>query len=107
LERVLESSFVGFDVLDDNTIKGSTTMLSVEQVLSEKTKRFNTWREMWWSTQDEMTMVCVHHKQSWRMDNAYVELIVHNLEMADRTEDEGKKNFEELSAQDKVKHRGT
>jgi hypothetical protein len=46
LERVLESSFVGFDVLDDNTIKGSTTMLSVEQVLSEKTKRFNTWREM-------------------------------------------------------------
>jgi hypothetical protein len=27
-----------------------------------------------------------------------VELDVHNLETADQTEDEGKKNFEELSA---------
>jgi hypothetical protein len=36
------------------------------------------------------------------MVNDYVELNVHNLETTDRTGDEGK-NFEELSAQEKVK----
>jgi hypothetical protein len=36
-------------------------------------------------------------------DNDYVELDVLNLDIADQTEDEGKKNFEELSAQEKVK----
>jgi hypothetical protein len=40
--RILESSLVGFGVLYDNTIKGITRVLSVEQVLSEKSKRFNT-----------------------------------------------------------------
>jgi hypothetical protein len=38
----LESSLVGFGVLHDNTIKGLTRVLIVEQVLSEKSKRFNT-----------------------------------------------------------------
>jgi hypothetical protein len=33
---------VGFDVLYANTIKGLTCVLSVEHVLSEKSKRFNT-----------------------------------------------------------------
>jgi hypothetical protein len=42
----IESSLVGFGVLDDNTIKGLTKVLSVEHVLSEKTKRFNTWRQI-------------------------------------------------------------
>jgi hypothetical protein len=37
------------------------------------------------------------------MDNNYVELDVPNLETTDQTKDEGKKNFEELSAQEKVK----
>jgi hypothetical protein len=32
------------------------------------------------------------------MDNDHVELDVHNLETADRTKDEGKKNFKESSA---------
>jgi hypothetical protein len=47
-------------------------------------------------------MVCGHHKQILRMDDGYVELVVHNLETADRTEDEGKNNFEEPSVWDKV-----
>jgi hypothetical protein len=38
----IESSLMGFGVLDDNTIKGLTRVLSVEQVLSEKSKCFNT-----------------------------------------------------------------
>ena len=33
---------MGFGVLDDNTIKGLTRVLSVEQVLSEKSKKFIT-----------------------------------------------------------------
>jgi hypothetical protein len=37
---------VGFGVLDDNTIKGLTWVLSVEQMLSEKSKKFNTWRQI-------------------------------------------------------------
>jgi hypothetical protein len=37
------------------------------------------------------------------MDNHYVKLDVHNLETADRTKDEGKKNFEEPSAREKIK----
>jgi hypothetical protein len=41
-----ERSLVGFGVLDDNTIKGLTWVLSVEHVLTEKPKRFNTWRQM-------------------------------------------------------------
>jgi hypothetical protein len=38
----IESSLVGFGVLDDNIIKGLTKVLSVEHVLSEKSRRFNT-----------------------------------------------------------------
>jgi hypothetical protein len=41
-----ERSLMDFGVLDDNTIKGLTRVLSVEHVLSEKTKKFNTWRKM-------------------------------------------------------------
>jgi hypothetical protein len=37
------------------------------------------------------------------MNNDYVELDVHNLETSNWIEDEGKKNFEELSAREKVK----
>jgi hypothetical protein len=33
---------VGFGVLDNNIIKGLTRVLSIEHVLSEKTKKFNT-----------------------------------------------------------------
>jgi hypothetical protein len=43
-----------------------------------------------------MTMICEHHRL--KAEHDYVELDVHNLEIADQTEDEGKKNFEELSA---------
>jgi hypothetical protein len=39
---IFESSLIGFGVLDDNTIKVLTWVLSVEQVLSEKPERFNT-----------------------------------------------------------------
>jgi hypothetical protein len=38
----LESSLVGFDGLDDNPIKGLTSVLSVEQVLNTKLTGFNT-----------------------------------------------------------------
>ena len=38
----IESSLVGFGVLDDNPIKGLTSVLSVEQVLNAKLIRFNT-----------------------------------------------------------------
>jgi hypothetical protein len=37
-----ESSLVGFGVLDDNPIKGLTSVLSVEQVLYVKLMWFNT-----------------------------------------------------------------
>jgi hypothetical protein len=39
---VIESSLVVFGVLDDFTIKCLTRVLSVERVLSKKTKMFNT-----------------------------------------------------------------
>jgi hypothetical protein len=42
----IERSLMGFGVLDDNTIKGLIRVLCVGQVLSEKTKRFNTWRHV-------------------------------------------------------------
>jgi len=35
--------------LDDNSIKGLTSVLSVEQVLSVKLTGFNTSEQMWWS----------------------------------------------------------
>ena len=38
----IERSLVGFAILDDKIIKGLTRVLSVEHVLSEKTKKFNT-----------------------------------------------------------------
>jgi len=38
----IESSLVGFGGLDDNTIKGLTSVLSVEQVLNAKLIGFNT-----------------------------------------------------------------
>jgi hypothetical protein len=38
------------------------------------------------------------------MDKYYMELNVHNLELADQTENAGKKDFEEPSAQEKVKN---
>jgi hypothetical protein len=38
----IESSLVGFGVFDDNIIKGLNKVLSVEHVLSEKSKMFNT-----------------------------------------------------------------
>ena len=37
-----ESSLVGFGGLDDNPIKGLTSVLSVEQVLNAKLTGFNT-----------------------------------------------------------------
>jgi hypothetical protein len=37
------------------------------------------------------------------MNTNFVELDVHNLEIANRTENEGKKNFEEPSVWEKVK----
>jgi hypothetical protein len=37
-----ESSLVGFGGLDDNPIKGQTSVLSVEQVLNAKLTGFNT-----------------------------------------------------------------
>jgi hypothetical protein len=37
---------MGFGVLDDNIIKDLTRVLTVEQMLSEKPKMFNTWRQM-------------------------------------------------------------
>jgi hypothetical protein len=40
--RSPESSLVGFGGLDDNPIKGLTSVLSVEQVLNEKQTGFNT-----------------------------------------------------------------
>jgi hypothetical protein len=40
--RIHKSPLMGFGVLYDNTIKGITRVLSVEQVLSEKSKKFNT-----------------------------------------------------------------
>ena len=39
---MLERSLMGFGVLDDNTIKGLTEVLSVEQVLCDKLTRINT-----------------------------------------------------------------
>jgi hypothetical protein len=42
----LESSLVGFGGLDDNPIKGLISVLSVEQVLSEKSAWFNTSEQM-------------------------------------------------------------
>jgi hypothetical protein len=39
---IFESSFVGFGGLDDNPIKGLTSVLSVEQVLNAKLTGFNT-----------------------------------------------------------------
>jgi hypothetical protein len=42
----LESSLVGFGGLDDNPIKGLISVLSVEQVLSEKHAWFNTSEQM-------------------------------------------------------------
>jgi hypothetical protein len=101
---VLESSLVGFGVLDDNTIKGPIKVLSVKHVLSENTKGFNTWRYMSWSTQAEslrwLWIVDIRNKLK---DNDYVELDVSNLEIADRIEDEGKMNFEDSRAWGKVK----
>jgi len=38
----IESSLVGFGGLDDNPIKGLTSVLSVEQVLNAKLTGFNT-----------------------------------------------------------------
>jgi hypothetical protein len=38
----VESSLVGFGGLDDNPIKGLTSVLSVEQVLNAKLTGFNT-----------------------------------------------------------------
>jgi hypothetical protein len=38
----IESSLVGFGGLDDSPIKGLTSVLSVEHVLSEKFAEFNT-----------------------------------------------------------------
>ena len=38
----IESSLVVFGGLDDNPIKGLTSVLSVEQVLNAKLSRFNT-----------------------------------------------------------------
>jgi hypothetical protein len=40
--RPTESSIVGFGGLDDNPIKGLTSVLSVGQVLSVKLVKFNT-----------------------------------------------------------------
>jgi hypothetical protein len=40
--EVCESSLVGFGGLDDNPIKGLTSVLSVEQVLNAKLTGFNT-----------------------------------------------------------------
>jgi hypothetical protein len=40
--RGIESSLVGFGGLDDNPIKGLTSVLSVEQVLNAKLTGFNT-----------------------------------------------------------------
>jgi hypothetical protein len=42
LHNPLESSLVGFGGLDDNPIKGLTSVLSVEQVLNAKLTGFNT-----------------------------------------------------------------
>jgi hypothetical protein len=39
---VAESSLVGFGGLDDNPIKGLTSVLSVEQVFNAKLTGFNT-----------------------------------------------------------------
>jgi hypothetical protein len=39
---IAESSLVGFGGLDDNPIKGLTSVLSVEQVLNAKLTEFNT-----------------------------------------------------------------
>jgi hypothetical protein len=44
-QNSLEGPFAGFGVLDDNTFKGLIRILSVEQVLSEKLIRLNTWRQ--------------------------------------------------------------
>jgi hypothetical protein len=41
-EGPIESSLVGFGGLDDNPIKGLTSVLSVEQVLNAKLTEFNT-----------------------------------------------------------------
>jgi hypothetical protein len=42
----IESSLVGFGGLDDNPIKGLTSVLSVEQVLNAKLTGFNTSEQM-------------------------------------------------------------
>jgi hypothetical protein len=39
----------GFWCLDDNSIKGLTSVLSVEQVLNVKLTGFNTSEQVWWS----------------------------------------------------------
>ena len=44
-----ESSRVSFGGLDDNPIKGLTSVLSVEQVLNAKLSRFNTSEQVCWS----------------------------------------------------------
>jgi hypothetical protein len=41
--QLIERSLVDFGILDDNIIKGLIRVLSVEQVLSEKLTRLNTW----------------------------------------------------------------
>jgi hypothetical protein len=42
IKHIGENSLMGFGVLNDNTIKGLTSVLSVEQVLREKSTMFNT-----------------------------------------------------------------
>jgi hypothetical protein len=42
IQGEIESSLVGFGGLDDNPIKGLTSVLSVEQVLNAKQTGFNT-----------------------------------------------------------------
>jgi hypothetical protein len=47
---VIKRSLVGFCISDDNIIKGLIIrVLSVEQVLSEKLTRLNTWSQVLWS----------------------------------------------------------